>query len=279
MNREPRTAPFSLAETGDPKWPRRVLIPAVLALAGIGLLAGALGRTAEPQATTSRQAAVRAQEKASREACCEVVGTDNRAALVTARVSATGETFRFKVKDGAILRGLRARQRFDTRPGPEQLKPGRSFSIVLEQPAKARAIKGPRAQVLNRCCQLVASRGSTSASQPTRRRAATKPVTHEGLTMRGNTAIAKEGYAWKKIGSSRAILVSKTGMGVPSRAAGKRTPVAVDCAGECGARGMCWRVIDHTKERVECVNSGCTKCELVVVETDVMDKPTMQTKP
>ncbi len=121
------------------------------------------------------------------------------------------------------------------------------------------------------CCERV----SPPAATTSRPRTATRRVAHEGLTWRGHTAVAKKGYAWKKVGSSKAALVSASRAGVRAPAVGG-TGLIASCNYSCPSGGLC--EVEIQGKIIQCRNRGCDRCSLVV-ETDVTDKPTMQTKP
>jgi len=51
-----------------------------------------------------------ATEALAAEPCCNITGVDYRTGLVTARNTATGQTFQFKVSNASLLRTLRVGQ-------------------------------------------------------------------------------------------------------------------------------------------------------------------------
>lgn len=108
----------------------------------------------------------------AQEPCCKVVSVDLAKRLVTAQEKATGETLRFKVRDAALLRTLRAGMSFGVEPELDALAPGQRFSIRLAtshrrlQPRKA-----------GQCCELLSDASDEPAAAPPSTRAGGKTLT------------------------------------------------------------------------------------------------------
>lgn len=70
--------------------------------------AGGVPLAPKPAATSAGQAARGAANPAS--PCCSITAIDNATGVVSARVTATGQTFRFKVTDASLLRSMKLGQ-------------------------------------------------------------------------------------------------------------------------------------------------------------------------
>lgn len=73
-------------------------------------IAVALACLSAPLAAQSRDASLKVQGTPAQPSCCSIVRVDTTKALVTARETATGYTFRFAVKTRRVLRTLRIGQ-------------------------------------------------------------------------------------------------------------------------------------------------------------------------